>query len=97
MNCAADHGSTPTCTNATHRFYYKFDPIKGGTWLGDRGVRICTCSWDERKKILTVRRGLRAKRISLSRVDIETLEPQELGRRLSEAALEAVQWNTSHP
>ena len=74
-----------------HRFHYESDPIKGGTWFGDRGVRICDWSWDAGKKILRVRRGLHGKQISLSGVDLEKLEPQELGRRLSEAALEAVQ------
>jgi hypothetical protein len=33
-----------------HRFHYESDPIKGGTWFGDRGVRLCDWSWDAEKK-----------------------------------------------
>jgi hypothetical protein len=80
----------------THRFNYESDPTKGGTWFGDHGVRICDWSWDGEKKILTVRLGVHGKQISLSGVDVERLEPQEHGRRLSEAALEAAQRSTSH-
>ena len=75
-----------------HRFNYESDPVKGGTWFGDKGVRVCDWSWDVEKKTLTVRtvrRGPRGKQVSLS-VDLEKLEPpQELGKRLSEIALEA--------
>jgi hypothetical protein len=74
----------------THRFNYQSDPAKGGTWFGDKGVRVCDWSWDVEKKTLTVRtvrRGPRGKQVSLS-VDLESLEPQELGKRLSEIALE---------
>jgi len=80
----------------THRFHYESDPTKGGTWFGDRGVRICDWSWNGEKKILTVRQRMSGKQISLSGVDPESLNAQELGRRLSEAALEATQQNTSH-
>jgi hypothetical protein len=80
----------------THRFHYESDPTKGGTWFSDRGIRICDWSWDGKKKILRVRRGLRGEQISLSNVDLERLDPQELGRRLSEAAFEATQRGTSH-
>jgi len=75
----------------THRFHYESYPTKGGTWFGERGVRLCDWSWDGPKKTLTVRRGQRGKQISLSDVDLERLDPQELGRRLSEAAFEAAQ------
>jgi hypothetical protein len=78
----------------THRFHYEFDPTKGGTWFSDRGVRICDWSWDAEKKMLRVRRGLHSEEVSLSGVD--ALEPQEFGRRLSAAALEAAQRSTSH-
>jgi hypothetical protein len=74
---------------ATHRFHYESDPTKGGTWFGERGVRVCDWSWHPAKKILTVRAGRHAKQISLSDVDLERFDPKELGRRLSEAALEA--------
>jgi hypothetical protein len=80
----------------THRFHYESDPTKGGTWFGDRGVRICDWSWNGEKRILRVWRGLRGEQIYLCDVDVERLEPQELGRRLSEAALEAAQRSTSH-
>jgi hypothetical protein len=73
----------------THRFHYESDPTKGGTWFGDHGVRLCDWSWDGAKKTLTVRRGWRGKQISLSGIDLERLDAQELGRRLSEAAFEA--------
>jgi hypothetical protein len=75
----------------THRFHYESDPTKGGTWFGDHGVRLCDWSWDGAKKTLPVRRGRRGKQISLSDVDLERLDLQELGRRLSEAAFEAAQ------
>ena len=74
----------------THRFHYESEPTKGGTWFGDHGVRLCDWSWDGKKKILTLRRGLRGTQVSLS-VDVERLEPQGLGKRLSEIALEATQ------
>jgi hypothetical protein len=45
--------------------------------------------WGE--KTLMVRRGWRGKQISLSGIDLERLDAQELGRRLSEAAFEAAQ------
>lgn len=80
----------------THRFHYEFDPTKGGTWFNDRGVRICDWSWDAEKKLLRVRRGLHSEEVSLSGVDVERLESQEFGRRLSEGALEAAQRSTSH-
>ena len=80
----------------THRLHYESDPTKGGTWFGDRGVRICDWSWNGEKKILTVRQRMSGKQISLSGVDPERLNAQELGRRLSETALEATQQNTSH-
>jgi hypothetical protein len=81
----------------THRFHYQSDPPKGGTWFGDRGGRICDWLWDAEKKLLKVqRRELHGKQISVSSVDVERLEPQELGRRLSEAALEAAQQWTSY-
>jgi hypothetical protein len=75
----------------THRFNYQSDHTKGGTWFGDSGVRFCDWAWDGAKKILTLRRGWRGKQIPLSGVDVERLSPQELGKRLSEAALEAAQ------
>ena len=73
----------------THRFNYESDPSRGGTWFGDKGVRVCDWSWDmEGKKLTvrTVRRGPAGKQVSLS-VDLERLEPHELGKRLSEIAL----------
>ena len=75
----------------THRFNYQSDHSEGGTWFGEYGVSFCDWSWDGGKKILTVRRGWRGKQVSLSSVDVARLGPQELGKRLSEAALEAAQ------
>jgi hypothetical protein len=80
----------------THRFHYESDPTKGGTWFDDRGVRICDWSWNGEKRILRVSRGPHGKQTYLSAVDVEGLEPQELGQRLSEAALGAAQRSTSH-
>jgi hypothetical protein len=74
-----------------HRFHYESDHTKGGSWFSDRGLRICDWSWDGEKKILTVWSAPRRNPVSLSGVNLERLDPQELGRRLSEAALEAVQ------
>src|SRR4029077_15602845 len=71
-------------------------PLRAALWFGDHGVRLCDWSWDVEKKILTVRRGRRGEQIYLSNVDLERLDPQELGRRLSEAAFEASQRGTSH-
>ena len=74
----------------THRFNYESDPTRGGTWFGDKGVRVCDWSWDmeERKlTVRTVRRGPGGKQVSLG-VDLEGLEPHELGKRLSQTALE---------
>jgi len=93
LRVALLHAHKPQATlnlMPTHRFHYESDPTKGGTWFGDRGVRICDWSWNGEKRILRVWRGLRGKQIYLR------LEPQELGRRLSEAALEAAQRSTSH-
>jgi hypothetical protein len=75
----------------THRFHYETDPAKGGTWFSDRGLRICDWSWDGQKKILMVWPAPRRKPVSLSAVDVERLEPYEVGRRLSQIALEAAQ------
>jgi hypothetical protein len=75
----------------THRFNYESDHTRGGTWFNDRGLRICDWSWDGGKKMLTVRRGSRGEQIPLSGIDVERYSTEELGKRLSEAALEAAQ------
>jgi hypothetical protein len=80
----------PDTPMPTHRFHYESDPTKGGTWFGNHGVRLVDWSWDGEKRTLTVRRGPRGTQTSI-RVDVEGLEPQELGKRLSEIALEARQ------
>jgi hypothetical protein len=86
ISCVAPDTAMPT-----HRFNYASDPAKGGTWFSDRGLRICDWLGDGEKKILTVWLAPSRKPVSLSGVDVERLEPQELGKRLSQIALEATQ------
>jgi hypothetical protein len=87
---AAVSRMAPDTLVRTHRFNYESDYTKGGTWFGNNGVRLCDWSWDGEKKILTVRRARYSEEIRLS-VDVERYSLEELGKQLSQAALEATQ------